>query len=446
MSRKWLFVLFFLALVLFVSLSAKSGFHDSPEYYNLAQTFAGEGSQAAFSSHSFVYSFLVSLFLPLGSVVLVAKLFNVFFICAAFLLLAWYKREALWLFALSPLLWLVSIDFTPAVPAMFFLLGVYVFYKKWSEQRYVWKYFVFSALCAGGAFAFYTPALIPLFFFGLVFLWRERFGVVLLYGLFSLPLVLFRFVLDYVYSGLWGYTLIRYIGVNLKILLGQYPTQHGSVMGLYTPELWLVFFLICPLFFFIYRVDLKRYKQELLFLALCFLVFLVRGGLYKYFLMFSPIFLLLLSLSFKEKVFSTVVSIVLIVLVCFPFFMATTDSLAANDLSLIHADYEFDRAVLSPRFTYLDSSDAYYVWPEEYVLAASGESVFSGLTIASEPRVDLYKGFVLTGDLVRRSGDSYGDIQYWIDSAVTSEPAPENFVLDRCYSHLCVYAKSSSSS
>ncbi len=446
MNEKQLLGLFCLGLLLFVGLSTVSSFHDSPEYYQLARLFADQGNQPAFSGHSLVYPYLMSfvLFIFPASIFAI-KLVNAVWILLTALLLFWFNRKTLWLFVFSPLVWMTAPEFTPVLPAMFFLTAMYLCLQKWLLHKHVWKYFALSALAAGCAFAFYTPSLIMLFFFILAFLRRESLQVVLLYLLFTLPAVILRLLLDWVYTGMPFYSLVRYFGVNLKVVLGvSSTTTHGALHGILSPHMWLVFVVVAPLLLLLYRLNWRTHLDALVYLVPCFLFFFVRSGMLKYFLLFSPIILLLLSsvLDKREVRVNALFGLVLVCLLTFGYFGVTEDVVIQQDLVTIQENYDYDVAVIALRSAYLDFSDKRYIWDEEYALASRGESVFSGWTFASEQRVDLYKQLRLSADLVRWDDDNYADVQYWI-AVPSTDRVIDSFERIECFNYLCVYERSS---
>lgn len=451
MSRHHLlFFLFCLCLTLFALFSSQIGFHDEPEYYALARAFAGYQNQAVFTSHSLLYPYLSSFFLSFFPSLVVLKLFSLLWIALTALVLMFSDQRAFLLFLFSPLVWMTSIAFSPILPAMFFMAALHVAFLYWQKTRQ-FRYFVLSGLSFGFAFAFYTAAIVPLLFFVFAYLRQETLQQTLIYLCFTLPGLFLRSLLDAIYTGFPFYSYVRDFGANLKVILGQSTTDYGFFHGLFVSSNWFIFFVCAPLFFLIYRLRAKSHISELWYLAPSFLFFFVRGGLLKYFLLIVPSLLLLLAPLFsrREMWINALFGVLLTIFFTWGYFGNTWEQQVTEDLSFIEEEYSFQRAVMSPAFSFLDFSGRTYIWPEEYVMAQQNITYFSGLSVASQsPRIAFYEELQLHADLVRTNTDSFADITYWIAPATfdladsfTTPYLQTRFVQDRCYPFLCVYRK-----
>ena len=115
---------FFAVLGIFAFLSTRMIFHDVPEYITIAKNFAGVNNIDLFSTHSLFYPLMISPFLKMWLSLIMIKLVNVFWLfLIALVLLFWLKdKRAFIIFAFSPLVWHLSVQTTPVLPASFFFL------------------------------------------------------------------------------------------------------------------------------------------------------------------------------------------------------------------------------------------------------------------------------------------------------------------------------------
>ena len=179
-------------------------------------------------------SFFLRLWPSVIMIVLVNSLW--IFLMGAVILFFLDNTKAFILFAFSPLTWFVSIQTTPILPASFFFLLAFIFFKKENISFHIF----FSGLFLGIACSLYTPVLLIGFLFILVYFWNKNFKSVIGYVVPLFFGMLPRFIIDYYYFGMPLYTFIRYVGANLIVSLGLNPAT-DTLHLLSNPEVFLIF-------------------------------------------------------------------------------------------------------------------------------------------------------------------------------------------------------------
>ncbi|MFH1210403.1 MAG: hypothetical protein V1645_00655 [archaeon] len=443
-KRFFVFFLLFLVGLLFVAFfSAEVIFHDTPEYIEITKALAGYSTKGVYSTHSFVYSFFVAEFVKVFPSLITIKVVNLFWLVLTSLVLFFFYRDKraflLWVF--SPLVWTLSIQYSPVVPASFFLLLMYIFFVKWesTDKRF---YFVFSALSGGLAFSLYEPVFIVLAFFMFSFFLRKSFISALLFFLLMIPTFAVRLLVDQLLTGFPLYSLVRYFGTNLAVILGFNPGTKGFLHGIFFPQAYMLIFIIMPLLFMFYKVDFSKNKNLILFVLLNALFFFVRGGLIKYFLLFTPFIFILLApiMSKKAMVINSVLSVLFIIILLFPSFGPDPSIAISRELPQIRSDF--------PSARYIDGADLnLYLWDnsysfyrlEEYFLAVQGKEYSSDYHIlVSDKRLDLFQELELRASLKVGYDDDVFDVPLIVRKGW--QPL-ENFEFGKCYEYLCVYTK-----
>ncbi|MFH1331912.1 MAG: hypothetical protein ABIH63_01365 [archaeon] len=445
-DRRYLlvFLLFFIVgLFLMAFFSTEIIFHDTPEYIEVTKGLAGYTTKGIYTTHSFVYSFFVAQFVKLFPSFLTIKVLNLSWLVLTSLLLYFFFRDKraflLWVF--SPLVWTLSIQYSPVLPASFFVFLMYVMFVRW-ESTNKRSYFVVSALSGGLAFSLYEPVLIILAFFMLSFFFRKSFLSALLFVLLMLPTFAVRLLVDYHITGFPIYSLIRYFGTNTAVILGLNQGTKGFLHGLFFPQAYMIIFIIAPLLFLFYRVDFSKNKALILFVLLNSLFFFVRGGLIKYFLLFTPFIFLLLGPVMKKKawVINSVLSVFIIVLLLYPHFGPDPYVSVNREMLQIRSEFPSDK--------YIDGADLnLYLWDnsysfyrlEEYFYAVEGKDYSSNYRVVVPNKgLDLFQ--VLELNAVLRL--TYKEDVLFSPLIVRKGWKPlENFELGKCYDYLCVYTK-----
>ena len=437
---KWL-AIFVVFLALFCIFSTRLGFHDDYEYINIAKNFVGIDNIDLFSGHSLLYPFIISIFLEIWPSVTMMKFVNsLWLVLIGAVLLFWLKnRVAFLLFAFSPIVWFMSVQTTPVLPSAFFLLLTIAFFYKDRLHGNL----IYSGLCLGFSCALYTPMILVGGIFTLVYFWGKEFQKFFLFiiamGIGFLP----RVIQDYYLFDMPVYSLIRYAGANFIIAVGLNPVTN-TVNLLSNLEILSVVFLISPLLFMIYRVDFMKYRKHLIFIVITSAILLLRVQQIKYFLLLAPLIFLILSkyLSEKEIKWHIWISVVLIGLLTWNFFIVGEDKLIEKDLDLIVDDFPSECLVAGGYDTTLLAANHWedsprFVWWQDYKSSLDNETVIKQYTIGIDSRIALRTDLEIVARFNRNNERNYTECPLVLKAGQT--PESDNFDLDRCYDYLCVY-------
>ncbi len=392
-------ITFVILLFLFSVFSTRISFHDTHEFISFTKELAGMGNVKVFLTHSPLYPFFLSLLTRFFPNILTLKLLNTLWLIliALLLLLLFKNKKAYLIFIFSPLTWHLSVLISPILPSSFFLFLAYYFFKDF-QKRKNFKMLFFSGLFFGLSCAFYTASFILLIIFLLFFFFNKKFYTIFIYFFAFLIGFLPRLILDQYLFGLCVYSLIRYVGNNFVVFFKLAKQASWSFsQGLFRPSAWILFLIgITPLFFRIYKIDLKKYFKEILFVFLSSAIILVRGGIFKYFLLVSPFIALLLSTIFKKKetILTCLLSLPIILLLVFPYFEMNNDALALKDFNRIKKDFNLtkddqivtDSALRIASLSW-DKNDPYLIWLEEYKMLKENKTYFVKYKIGSKPKV-----------------------------------------------------------
>jgi hypothetical protein len=239
------------------------------------------------------------------------------------------------------------------------------------------------------------------------------------------------------------YTLIRYAGTNVLITLGI-NKNISAAYAFSNLAFILILVVISPFLFRLYKIDYSRFKKEIYFILPVFLIFWIRTGLLKYFLILSPIILLILSevLSDKEVKWHCYISIVLISLLTFGYFTYSQDKDMSSDLNQIIKDYNPSYIVASdysaPQFASSVWKDSpKFVWFEDFKASRSNQSVLRSYQFEFRPReMNLNNLLFFTAGFKRFDNATYSNAIIVSDNKNFTY---EGFHNDKCYKALCVY-------
>ena len=440
------FLIFIVGLLIYSIFSTRTGIHDTGEYITVTKELAGLGNVDVFSSHSIVYPFLLAPFVKLFPYLITIKLFSALWLLLDALVIFWFTKNKnaflLWMF--SPLVWFVSIEISPIFPVSFFMLLTYIFFKKW-EKTDSKGYFAVSALSLGLCCAFYTPLILISLFFILIFMYDKTLKQVLFYLLLLCSAFSIRLLIDQIIFGFALTTFIRYFGVNVVMLLGLGPNKVPEFQFNF---LLMILFLISPFLFRLHRLDFSKNRKELLFLLLVVLFFTVRTGVLrgvKYFIMFSPIMIILLSkvINKKEMLINCILSLVLIIMVTNGYFSPDAAVYyTINDLEKIKEDFSFKEVIASENqalflASYSWTKEPRFIWWEDYQLSKENKTDFSSYSLSTTPKIDQHKILELNARLKRSSNRTFEGLP--LIAPKPQQVSPEEFKLIKCYDLLCVY-------
>ena len=437
-----LLLVFALVLILFAVFSKIVGFHDSFEYINVAKNLAGIKNVPIFSTHPIFYPLITSIFLKLWPSLTTIKIINVLwvFLIGLVLFLVSKDRKAFILFAFSPLVWYTGIQTTPVLPAALIFLLAYFFYN--NEYKYSK---IISGLCLGLGVAFYTPMLLVAAIFVLVYFWNSKLSDVIKFSIAIAIGIIPELVIDYVVFGNPFYSFIRYAGTNSLILLGINPNI-GNIQVIQHLEVLLVFIVISPLLLRLHRLEFNKYKKDIIFLAILFIIFLVKAGMLKYFLIISPVLILLLAkvLTDKEIKWHCLISIPIILLLTFGYFTYTYETNLQKDLSSINEKYNSQVIVAGNNeanvlATFSWKNTPRIEWFEDYNASLENKSVLRQYTFKFEPKNIQLNNILEFSAKFLDPNETYGNNITLVSA--NSNLTLQGFSKQECYKILCVYTK-----
>lgn len=437
-----IFLIYLLSIALFTYFSRTISFHDTYEYVTLTKEFAGINNINVYTTHSLIFPFLAAQLLKIFPTLFTVKLLGSIWLFFTSLLIFLYSKnkKALYLSIFSPIAWIISIQYTPIIPATFFILLAYVLFKKFEETNSKTN-FVISGLSSGLAITFYYPSVIPIFFFIFTFMFNKKFYIPFLYSILILLALIPELILNYIFFNLPFYSIIRYFGINTLVLLGK------SFKLNFIYSYWLLIpVAVTPFLFKILKLDFKKFNRELIFIVLCSLFFAIRGADIKYFYLFSPIIILLVSqcLSKNELYINNLISILIILLLTSTYFGTTIDIKIINDLNMIKKEYPVNqyltsdnRANMFATFSWNDSPK--FIWLWEYELQQKKEDITSNYEIKSNPKIKSDKVLSIDLKLLKANTINFNKDIYLI--AKNGDAIPNGFELMKVYNILSVYKK-----
>lgn len=434
--------LYLVVLVLFTYFSRTISFHDTYEYVTLTKDLAGIHNINVYSTHSLIFPFFASQILRMFPDLFVLKLLGSIWLFFTALLVYFYSKneKALLLFAFSPIAWFISIQYTPIIPSAFFILLAYVLFKRY-EQNGSKISFLFSGISSGIAISIYYPALSIILFFILVFMFDKKFYVPFSYIIILLVSLMPEFILNYIFFKMPFYSLIRYFGINALVLAGR-SFNVGFIYFYWV----LIPFAITPFLYKLLGVDFKRFRKELLFILLSAIFFAVRGGDLKYFYLFAPIVLLLVSqaISKKEVKLNSLISLVLIIVLTYSYFGNTPDTKITKDLEEIKSEYPSSQYLTSDNRASMFASFSWnstpkFIWLWEYEFENENKTITSSYEINSIPQISSDKLLSINIQLIKNNKIIIDDPVYLI--AKRGDEVSGNFKFIKSYDMLDIYEK-----
>ena len=434
-----IFALFLLGFALF---SIRTEFHDAAEYITIAKNFAGINNMDLFCGHSLLYPLIISIFLKMSPSMTMIKIVNIFWIfLMATVLLFWVKdKKAFILFAFSPIVWFMSIQITPILPASFFFLLAFLFFYKKNLKFHNF----YSGIFLGFSCALYTPLFILGFFFLLIYFWNQKFSNSILY-LFAMFLgFLPRMIQDYYLFKMPVYSMIREVGADFIIAIGGNPSA-TTINLLSNLEILIIIILISPFLFRIHRVDFSKYKQPLIFLGIIFAILLLRVQTVTYFLILTPVTLIILGkyLTEKEIKWHCYISVIIIIFMTWNFFLISEEYLIQKDLEKITQEFEAEYILSGPHEAVGLSavwweSFPKFIWWQDYEASINNQTTIRSYNIGINPKINLRSNLEIIANFNRGNNKTYEDyiLVTWSDFEELKD-----FNLIKCYDVLCVYER-----
>ena len=441
MESKIKYLIFFvLGLLLFSIFSAKVLFHDAPEYITIAKNFAGVNNVDLFSTHSLLYPLIISPFLKIWPSLTMLKIVNCMwvFLIGLTLFLLNENKKAFVLFVFSPLTWYVSIQTSPILPASFCFLLSFLFLRTIKV-----KYNLFySGIFLGLSYAFYDPMLFIAGIFILVYFWNKRFYNLFAYLVSFLIGLLPRFLLDYYLFDFPFYSMIRFFGTNMIITLGLYPGT--TTFHIFENPIGLLgLFIISPFLFKIYKAHQGENKRDFIFVIISFILILTRCAALKYFLMISPVAIIIFSkyLTKKEINWHIIISVLITIFLVFNFFTYNYENKLQEDLNHIIEDRPEAEQIISGEMAnavsvFLWADLPKVEWYDNFKIYQEKQGTkIRRYEFDFNSKLNLRDSFSISANFDLPENKSYEN--YII---VSSKNKPiENREIIKCYEVLCVY-------
>jgi hypothetical protein len=346
------------------------------------------------------------------------------------------NKKAFFIFAFSPLIWYVSIQTTPILPASFFIFMAYLLLKK-EDIKYNLFY---SGAFLGLACAIYDSVIMIAPFFIIAFFWNRKFRTLLGFSIFLTIGIIPRLALDFYLFKMPLYSLIRFFGANAVVSLGLHSTT--SNFSLFSnPLILLAPFIIFPFIFRIYKMNFSENLAELFFIVSSSLILLIRTASLKYFFLLSPIIIIVFSgvLTEKEIKWNTILSIILIALLTHGYFAENHDLAVKNDLikisekfknnTIIAGEYE---APLFASFLWQDNPKIY--WFEDFQASLKNETYLKIYKFKFSSKIPLRDLLFLSGGFERNDNTTYNNF-----IIASQDKNLSGFKKEECYEVLCVY-------
>ena len=454
----WLLLATFVIFaILFCSFTKRVDFHDSPQYINTAKEFAGLSIAPVYTGHASTYPFFISLFLKFFPFYLTVKLVNISWLILIGLVLYLITKDIksfiLWMF--SPLVWYVSIIITPIVVVSFSLILAYFFLLKW-EKNHKKIYFVLSGLSLGLSLLVWSGALVFVLFFLVAFFFNNRVKELMFYLIFTLVGIIFRFVFDTITFGFPIYSYVRAFGTVIARRLGATSgsaADHFILKEGFKSFIRLTFF-VSPLAFFLYKINFKKYKRELVFILLS-AFFIIYYQIDFYPILVAPFFIVLLSkvLSKKQVMASILLSIIIIPLLTSSYFVQSQENVIAEDLRDIYQEFGYEKVIAGDvhgSFSTASLNSAYWydakpkvLWASDYKMFLNNQTEASHYTLKSNPKINTARILEFSAKVKR---DITLDSEFeglpllaFDNEKSLIEQIPKGYQKIKCYRLICAY-------
>ena len=453
-------LLFAIALILLNLIIPKILFGDVEQYVGVAKEFAGIGNTRIHNPHSFVYSILISPFLKLFPYLITIKIINLIWLILIGLLLyiSTKKIKTLLIWIFSPIVWYMAGWISPILPVAFLITWSYLLFKKWERTNRIFP-FILSAIFLGVSSMLWDGIIFINLLFILIFFFNKELKKTFFYLLIYSIIFSLRFIIDYIIFKFPFYSIVRFFGAWVVILLGLNKIIKA---GICLEWIWLPI-IISPLLFMVYKVDYKKYLKEILFLIISLFIFSPMAET-RYLLVLAPISILLLNTVLKNKdliLIHVLVSIFIVILIFFmglpfdyetPFFFSETSEnqrFIKNDLKKIDKDFAGEGIIaggekdsgLAAIFSvfYWGKNIPEFIWADEYYLSTRNQTVFTDYIFESKTKIKESRKLKIHASLERPDQRDLSYVRYMITKK--NERTPESFKLIKCYTLLCVYKK-----
>jgi hypothetical protein len=441
-KRDIFYLLIFSALLILLAVfSHRLMFHDASEYITIAKNLAGINNIDLFVGHSIVYPTYIAIFLKAIANPLTIRLVNVSWIIlmASVIYFSSQNKKLFFLFIFSPIVWFVSIQTTPVLPASFFFLLSYLSLKKQIKNNYYYSIFFLGISCA-----FYTPMFLIGGIFFLIYFWNINIKKALFLFIVFLIGLSPRFIIEYYYFKNPFYTMIRYVGANVLISLGTREGR-GIFQSFTNLETLLVLIFASPFLYKIFLLkNIRRHTQESAFIILSLILIYLRIGGLKYLLILTPaiLFFLAKSMSKKEIKWHIVISLSIILIISFQFVTFEKEKIIESDLQQIIHDYNPDYIIgnsYRANFiaTYLWEDRPRFEWYNVFNLTTSNHTYFKSYSfLFGSEKIPLRETIRFKSEFEHNQKINYTNYVFVTDRENNDFNSLNR---DECYEALCVF-------
>jgi hypothetical protein len=431
-------------------------FTDVGQYLGVAKEFANIGITKVRNMPSWVYPWIMGPFLKIWPSLYMARFFNNFWLLADGLLLFLMTRnkKSFILFMFAPIVWYMSTWINPILPISFLLLFAYWQFKLYEEDEKKIN-FILSALALGLVSSLWGAGIYLSLFFIFAFFYNRKLINILLYLIPFFVTFSIRLILDWYYFGFPFFSIIRSVGSNFMFFTGQSLSQTmetGFGTGHYIFNFILLFFIISPLIYRLYKLEFSEYKSEIIFLGLATLLFVVNLQL-RYFIVLAPLYILLLYPFVKKKgmFIHIFISLVLIIFLTHSYFGETKESLIVQDLDRIAEEFPDERFIvggegvseeqaLTLGTLYWGDKIKEFIWYNDYKLSLENKDLFREYSFDTKSRINNVRKLRFGLGYYRTDNKTYEDVKYLILIGDEGEVS-DNFKFVKKYNRLNLYRR-----
>ena len=253
------------------------GLIDTGDYIAPAKYFSGDYSAKLRTSHSTLYGFLESPILFLFPNLFSLKVLSFFYL--SLLIFSIYKitksKKALLFFMCSPIIWYIGPWINSIQLASLLFLWSFFFILKF-EKKQEYRYLIYSGVLAALSSSIWNSVLFLSVFLVICFLVNRNINYFFIFCVSFFMGLCPLFLFDLYYYNFPLYTLIKFVFGTITTLL--YGSIYSGVNQITNSLLeYLSFLLIVPftISFIFKKAFFKEHKKEVIFLILCFGLFLV---------------------------------------------------------------------------------------------------------------------------------------------------------------------------
>jgi hypothetical protein len=456
-KRGIIYVIIFSLVILMVNILSNSyGLTDVGDYLGVAKGFSGNFVTQMRSTHSWIYGILLSIPLKIWNSLIFIKLLNVLWliIIGFYLFKTTGDKKTFFVYAISPIVWYMSVWISPILPASFLLLVAYNNLKRY-EINHNYRNLIYSGLLLGLSTLLWDSMIFISVFFTLCFFFNKKIKEMLVFLVPLIAVFSIRFAVDYLLFGFPLFSLFRVFGGSLlhSLKLGNY-----SYNILFTVKDYLLLFLaISPIFIYLFyrliKEDRKRYGAEIWFIILSLLLFLNIPQA-RYLLVLAPIVILILSNKINTRnklVLNVVLSLLLIIIFLTPYFGSTYESKLTKEMNIISADFpnqEFlagdsnnPDLAMNLAMNYWGKDVKEIINWKEYELWLKNETDYQSYRVQSKSKENISRNLWFEFGLSKSVERDFSHIRYAINTGESEEINKLGFKLVKSYGTLSVFEK-----